>query len=118
MPFKPYLLRPTALPRFFRVRAALSDYPVYDPPHHKNSAFLDFESARENRQYFLDHRAVRLDALRRLLRGFEVDLALQGAGLAAVSAWFPRYGGLLAKRPLMSEGATPMQDSGVIAPRD
>jgi hypothetical protein len=75
----------------------LSDYPVYDPPHRKNSAFLDFESARKNKQHFLDHRAERLDALRGFLHRFEVDLALQGTGLAAVSAWFPRYGGLLAK---------------------
>jgi len=91
----PYLLRPSAWASAQRVRKALSDYPVFAPPHSKNPAFLDFDSARENERYFFEHQSERISALRDFLRVFDVELALEGAGLDAVSAWFPGHAALL-----------------------
>ncbi|SHL38185.1 hypothetical protein SAMN05444159_5751 [Bradyrhizobium lablabi] len=92
---QPYLLRPSAWGRARRLRKALSDYPLFAPPHSKNSAFLDFDSAKENERYFFEHRPERIGALRDLLRAFDVELALEGPGLEAVSAWFPGHAALL-----------------------
>src|SRR4051812_12477474 len=92
---QPYLLRPSAWSRVRRVRKALSNYPPLAPPHGKHSAFLDFDAAKENERYFFEHRSERIKALRDFLRTFDLDLALQGPGLDAVSAWFPRHASLL-----------------------
>src|SRR5262249_23301129 len=90
-----HLLRPKAWKSARRVRNALIDYPLFAPPHREHPAFLDFRAAKENERYFFEHRSERIDALRDFLRAFEIELALEGAGFAAVSAWFSDYAGLL-----------------------
>lgn len=96
MPLRqPYLLRPGLWGRARRVRKALSNYPVLAPPHGKHSAFLDFDAAKENERFFFEHKQERIEALGDFLRAFDIDLALQGRGLDAVSAWFPGHAPLL-----------------------
>jgi len=90
---QPYLLRPSAWARARRVRKALTEYPLFAPPH--GSVFLDYLSARENERYFFEHRAERIGALRDFLRAFDVELGLEGPGVGAVSTWFAGHAGLL-----------------------
>jgi hypothetical protein len=70
-------------------------YPVYAPPHPHNEIELPAGKARENFDYFLQQRPVRLQCLRDFMKKFGVDAATTDDGLTAVSDWFARYGGLL-----------------------
>jgi hypothetical protein len=88
-------LRPRAWFRARRLRSALVGYSVYTPPNMQNEIALSRDKAKENFDYFLQRRALRLQCLRDLLKKFEVDASTDDNGLAAVSAWFDRYGGLL-----------------------
>jgi len=90
-----HLLRPRTWARAQRLRKALSHYPLFAPPHSGNPAFLDFDAARENEGYLLEQRSNRIKALRDLLHVFDVELALEGPGLDAVSTWFPDHAALL-----------------------
>jgi hypothetical protein len=86
---------PGAWKRAARVRRALADYPLFSPPHLQNSAFLDFQSAKENERYFFDHRTERMQALSQFMRTFGVEMAVDGPGLTAASAWIAGHAGLL-----------------------
>lgn len=88
------MYRPSTWKRAWRVRSALANYPLYSPPHRQHPWFLDFDSAKEDGQYFFEQRTERVRILSEFLRAFNVDLALEGPGLAAVSAWFAEYAGL------------------------
>jgi len=77
------------------IKSALLDYPVFSPPHLRSEIELPIGSARENFSYFLEHLSFRLCALQNFLKKFGVDATTDDQGLAAVSNWFRRYGGLL-----------------------
>ena len=91
---------------------AMADYPPYEPPHRQGPNFLDRVSrqgeveyevllqrftdrGRENLDYFLKHREVRMNALSAFLEKFDVQMGFGDAGLAAVSAWCPQNCGSL-----------------------
>jgi hypothetical protein len=92
---------------------ALSDYPLYQPPHRQGPNFLrrrqnqaeeeyvsyihEFVArSDQNVLYFMEQRAARLAALQAFLGKFGVSASLDDAGLASVSAWFPDNGYALA----------------------
>jgi hypothetical protein len=61
----------------------------------QNEVELSRNKAKENFDYFLQQRALRLQCLRSFLKKFEIDATTDDSGLAAVSRWFDLYGGLL-----------------------
>ena len=93
-----YMLRSDARKRARHVRKALTDYPLFEPPHRGNLIQLPRDAFEENKWFFLENKAGRIHALSEFLRKFDVSLGLDDAGVAAVSAWLPDYGGLLAWR--------------------
>lgn len=90
------MLRPRYWLREPKLRRALVDYPVYDPPHKSEERVLPEDKARENFQYFLDVRLERLDFFFGWLeRQFGVQATLEGNGLEKLLDWSRDYIGLL-----------------------
>ena len=80
------------------MQQALADYPVYAPPPLRPELDLVTRGAsiREYQDYFFSALPARREALRTLLLHFDVALSADDAGLAALSAWLPQWGDLLA----------------------
>jgi hypothetical protein len=86
-----------------RVWKALPDYPVYSPPfsygkgwnYGKGWKIPSREQIKQNYEYFLRHKAVRLKYLTDYLAPFSVELRLEVAALPALGRWLYRYGGHL-----------------------
>jgi hypothetical protein len=79
----------------WKVTSALRGYPAYSPPHLRNEIELPIGSAKENFDYFVEHRSFRLRAFQSFLKKFHIDATTDEQGLTSVSSWFRRYGGLL-----------------------
>lgn len=78
-----------------RVLDALADYPPYSPPKWNAEVQSIGDAANEYRAYFFDNRKHRVEALRRFLAKFDVELNRDDDGVKAVSAWCPVYADLL-----------------------
>jgi hypothetical protein len=74
---------------------ALAEYQPYAPPDWNPDTTSFGDASAEYKEYFLNSRQVRLEALRLFLAKFDVPLSLDDAGLMAVSAWMPVYADLL-----------------------
>jgi hypothetical protein len=88
-------LKPKAWYPAWRVRSAMQDYPVYEPPNPHNEIELPANKAKENFDYFLRQRSARLQYFRDFMKKFGIDAETTDDCLKAVSDWFVRYGGLL-----------------------
>jgi hypothetical protein len=78
------------------LRHALGDYPVYEPPHKVEERRLPPDKAEENFEYFMSVRSERLAAFREWVESkFDVRLALDRNGVAALCDWSGLYGDLL-----------------------
>jgi len=89
------MLRPTAWRDKRKVQSALKGYPAYSPPHLRSEIELPLSNAKENFDYFLQQRPLRLRSFHEVMKTFNVNATTDDGGLAAVSKWFLRYGGLL-----------------------
>jgi hypothetical protein len=78
-----------------RVLAALIDYPQYGPPEWDPETKSPEDANAEYREFFLDNRDRRVDALRIFLSKFDVSLDFSDFGVAAISDWCPVYADLL-----------------------
>jgi len=78
-----------------KAKLALLGYPVYSPPYLQNEIDLPLSKAEANFGYFMTHRAFRLRSLQEFLNKFDVTASTDDQGLAAVTNWFRRYGGLM-----------------------
>jgi hypothetical protein len=90
------MLLPQIWLRRSRLRRALRDYPLYDPPHKVEERLLSKEKAAENFDYFMRVRHQRLVYFRNWLhRYFGVALMPDKAGVKALNRWGNKYAGLL-----------------------
>ena len=81
-----------------KMEQALADYPPYTPPPFRPELDLVTPGAAdaEYADYFFGTMPARREALRAFLLHFDVELSADDAGLAAISAWLPQWGELLA----------------------
>jgi len=85
-------LRPHYKRRQSRLRQALLNYPLYDPPHKGEERVLPVEQALENFRYFMDVRKERGAYFMQWLRDeFGVDASLEPAGTDATLDWARDY---------------------------
>jgi hypothetical protein len=78
-----------------RVTKALLGYPPYAPPDWDRNPDSFGEGCKIYKEFFLDSRETRLQALGGFFAKFDVLLNLDDTGLMAVSAWLPQYADLL-----------------------
>jgi len=81
--------------REWRLKRALSDYPVYAPPRLGAECMMPEAEARENFDFFLSQRLHRIDVLKRFLAHFKVSLDAADGGRHGLDRWLAAYGALL-----------------------
>lgn len=90
---------PACHPRYWSTRrrliSSLKDYPVYTPPRVGIEMLMSSTDARENFDFFMAQRPVRIEALRRLLSTFEIELDFTEPCKALLDGWVERYGAFL-----------------------
>lgn len=84
------------LPKYWfrqqRLRRALHDYPIYDPPHKAEERVLPDDKARENFQYFMDVRQERVRHFTSWLASkFDVEASLERKGIEDTLEWAADY---------------------------
>jgi hypothetical protein len=90
------MLPPQIWLRKFRLRRAIRDYPLYDPPHKVEEYRLSRDQAVDNFDYFMRVRQQRAGYFQRWVRRyFRVAITLDEAGVRALNRWGNRYAGLL-----------------------
>jgi hypothetical protein len=78
-----------------RVSEALLNYPPYEPPEWNPDTKSMGDANAEYRDFFLENRRHRLEALRQFLAKFNVDLDVTDSGIMAISTWLPTFGDVL-----------------------
>jgi hypothetical protein len=78
-----------------RLRRALAEYPVYEPPHQGIEMLMGEREARENFEFFMSSRTERIEHLRELLAPFGLSLAFSDEAKIALDAWIARYAAFL-----------------------
>jgi hypothetical protein len=78
-----------------RLKRALSGYPVYNPPRQGIAKMMPEMDARQNHEFFLTQKAVRLEVLSRLVHPFGVSLAFTQQTKDALDGWLATYAALL-----------------------
>jgi hypothetical protein len=78
-----------------RIREAIRNYPVYTPPHRKDSESITFAEGNENFAFFIDQKPIRLANFVKWLAYFGVSPSDDDMGIHNVGAWVHRNGGLL-----------------------
>ncbi len=79
-----------------RLKRALVNYPMYDPPHKVEDRVLPREKALENFQYFLDVRQERVRFfINWLVSKFGVEASLKQKGIKHTIEWAENYIGIL-----------------------
>lgn len=90
------MLLPQMWLRRRRLQHALSEYPLYDPPHKIEERLLSREKAAENFDYFMRVRQQRVAYFRDwLCRHFGVTVTFDEKGVGALNRWGNKYAGLL-----------------------
>ncbi len=90
------MLPPQVWLRKLRLRDALREYPLYDPPHKVEERLLSREEATENFDYFMRVRQQRVAYFRAWLRRhFRAVVTFDENGVRALNRWGNKYGGLL-----------------------
>jgi len=78
-----------------KVRRRLRDYPIYTPPFARSEPSLSRKEMDANYNYFLEHKAARLEYLAKYLDTFSVQLRFEPETLLTLERWLYRYGGHL-----------------------
>ena len=78
-----------------RLKRALIDYPLYNPPHQGIAKMMANKDALENHEFFLAQKAARVEALRRFLRSFGVRLDFTDQTKDALDDWLATYAAFL-----------------------
>jgi hypothetical protein len=95
-------LHPLAMLRELRVKRAIRDYPLYDPPHKVEERLLSREQALENFEYFMRHKEERVAYFHNWIAewfGYPVDTV----NLSSLIEWTPKYAALLMPRKTENE---------------
>jgi len=88
------MIYPTLYFKHFKVRRAVTNYPLYDVPNKQAEATLDEARVQENFDYFMKARLNRLAFFQKWLNDwFGVKASLNGEGLLALNGWAYAYGG-------------------------